>query len=69
MIETKIEKRWSLGIPHHPKSEELFEAIRKIDENNGDYFDWTCGGDGDNGEELMYALDIYFEQQEEKLHL
>jgi len=27
---------------------------------NNDYFCWKIGGDGDNGEELMYELDEYF---------
>jgi hypothetical protein len=29
-----------------------------------DYFGWKCGGDGDNGETLMYELDILFEERE-----
>jgi hypothetical protein len=31
----------------------------------GDYFQWKVGGDGDNGETLMYEMDSYFEQQEQ----
>ena len=31
MVERDINKRWENGIDHHPKSEELFKAIAKID--------------------------------------
>ena len=31
-----------------------------------DYFCWKKGGDGDNGETLMFELDIYFEEQDKK---
>lgn len=62
LIETDIDKRWEQGTPHHPKSEELFKAISEIDfKFCNDYFCWKSGGDGDNGEMLMYALDIHFE--------
>lgn len=27
----------------------------------GDYFCWKFGGDGDNGETLVYQLDAFFE--------
>ena len=50
------------GVPHHPKSVELVKALAHIDEKiYGNYFDWRTGGDGDNGETLMYEMDIYFE--------
>lgn len=62
-VETDINKRWENGIEHHPKSLELFEALSVIDYKFGDdSFCWKSGGDGDNGETLMYELDIYFEQ-------
>lgn len=62
-IETDITKRWELGMPHHPKSKEIYKAIAENDwKYGGNYFDWEAGGDGDNGEHLMYLLDIYFEQ-------
>lgn len=58
-------ERWEQGIPHHPKSKEIFKSIAKTDlELNEDYFCWKSGGDGDNGETLMYLLDEYFEQVE-----
>ena len=68
MVETDITKRWEQGIRHHPKSIEIFKAIMYNDWNyGGDYFCWKYGGDGDNGEHLMYLLDIYFEQKESDL--
>jgi hypothetical protein len=66
MIERNTNVRWSNNIPHHPKSKELFDFIKKVDEENGHWFDWRCGGDGDNGEELMYQFDVYFETTEHK---
>lgn len=61
-IETNINKRWENGIAHHKKSKELMNAISEIDFNLcNDCFCWKIGGDGDNGETLMYEMDIYFE--------
>lgn len=63
------QERWEKGMAHHPKSVEVYEFIAKHDfENCGDFFDWKCGGDGDNGEELMYLLDEYFEQRDKKAY-
>jgi hypothetical protein len=31
-----------------------------------DYFCFKSGGDGDNGEQLMYLLDIYFDELDVK---
>jgi hypothetical protein len=65
MVEKNVNKRWEEGIPHHPKSIELMNSLSEIDSNYCDnYFDWKMGGDGDNGEILMYQLDIYFESIE-----
>ena len=54
--------RWSEGIEHHPMSE---RAVRFISEHDfKDYsmhFDWRVGGDGDNGETLMYSLSVQLE--------
>ena len=64
---SKAEQRWEDGIDHDPRSVELYKAIAKIDYEDGvDYFQFTCGGDGDNGEELMYILDIYFENKDKE---
>lgn len=64
-IETDIGKRWEMGIPHHPRSVALFRALADFDFRHcGDYFKWKSGGDGDNGETLMYQLDVIFETEE-----
>ena len=61
-----INDRYKQGIEHNPRSIEIYEAIADIDFNqNGDYFCFKSGGDGDNGEALMYLLDIYFENKDE----
>lgn len=61
-VETNITKRWEQGIPHHPKSIEMYKLLEFVDWTYGnDYFCWKKGGDGDNGEHLMYELDIHFE--------
>ena len=44
---------------HNPKSEELFKFISTFDFENGDYFCFKSGGDGDDGEFLMDLLDCY----------
>jgi hypothetical protein len=59
-----VEERWEQGIDHDPKSIELFNSIRDLDEKYGDdFFCFKAGGDGDNGEHLMYLLDIHFDQK------
>ncbi len=64
-IETDINKRWESGARHHPESVKLMKAIECLDfAYNNDYFRWKVGGDGDNGESLMYLLDIYFESKD-----
>ncbi len=43
----------------------LFKQIDQLDfEVNNDYFGWKSGGDGDNGEVLMYLLDMIFEAED-----
>jgi len=41
-------------------SEEIYKFISQLDYATGDQFCWKSGGDGDNGEPLMYLLDSYF---------
>lgn len=54
-------QRWEQGVAHDPRSVEIYKAIEKIDfEENGDSLCLKSGGDGDNGESLMYLLDCYF---------
>lgn len=63
--EDNIGDRWSKGVPHHPKSYQLMKYLESIDFNlYGDYFGWKVGGDGDNGETLMYQMDAFFEAQD-----
>ena len=58
---TKID-RWGQGISHHPMSERLMKFIAKHDFNDyGDASQWNIGGDGDNGETLMFQMDAFFE--------
>lgn len=56
-----IGQRWEEGIPHDPRSEKVFHFLKDYDFHHaGDYFCFKQGGDGDNGEHLMYLLDEYF---------
>jgi hypothetical protein len=68
MKQRRIDARWADGVEHDPRSVEIYQAIAKIDyEENDDSFGFKAGGDGDNGEQLMYLLDCYFEDQDKKL--
>lgn len=54
--------RWEDGIDHHPMSLRLMKFIEQHDfEDYDDFFCWKTGGDGDNGESLMYEMDAFFE--------
>lgn len=54
--------RWGEDVQHHPMSERLMRFIAKHDFNDyDDYGDWNIGGDGDNGETLMFQMDAFFE--------
>lgn len=60
-----INDRWENGIDHNPKSIEIYKKIESLDFIFlDDYFCFKSGGDGDNGEQLMYLLDIYFDEKE-----
>jgi len=65
-INTDGESRWENGVDHHPDAVELMRHLRFLDNINGDYFDWRTGGDGDNGEELLYHLDMFFEMKDKR---
>ena len=57
--------RWDEGIGHHPESLRLMAFLKEHDfRDYGLCFDWNTGGDGDNGETLMYQMDAYFEMRE-----
>jgi hypothetical protein len=63
--EKELGCRWSKCIEHHPESEKLMKFIMLNDfENYNDHFCWKIGGDGDNGETLMYQMDAYFEAKD-----
>lgn len=69
-VEYNITKRWENGIEHHPKSIELFKRLEDVDFHLcDDHFCWKSGGDGDNGEALMYELDIIFEEDDKKIEV
>ena len=64
-IETDINFRWENGLEHHSRSEELAHLIGDLDWLfTNDYFCWKFGGDGDNGETLMFLLDILFDLED-----
>ena len=55
-------QRWEDGNDHDPRSEELYKFIADTDfEHCGDSFCFKSGGDGDNGETLMFILDCWFD--------
>ena len=59
------DERWEQGIDHDPRSEKIARGVAKIDFDNGDLLCLKFGGDGDNGETLMFLLDCYFAQIDE----
>ena len=60
-----LTRRWEQGIPHDPRSTALYKSIADIDFTLGsDFFCFKSGGDGDNGEHLMYLLDEHFERED-----
>lgn len=60
------DERWEKGIDHHPMSKKLYDFISALDFEYGDRFCFKKGGDGDNGEHLMYLMDAFFETQDKK---
>lgn len=57
-----VPDRWEKGTPHHPTSHRLMRFLKEHDLKDYDNcFDWEIGGDGDNGETLMYQMDAFFE--------
>jgi hypothetical protein len=66
-VEYNINARWEGGTPHHPKSIALMKRLSDIDWIFcNDHFCWKVGGDGDNGESLMFMLDIIFEEDDKR---
>jgi hypothetical protein len=63
----RINERWEQRIEHDERSVAIYKGIAKIDfEECSDSFGFKSGGDGDNGETLMYLLDVYFEDLDKK---
>lgn len=61
-----ITARWEKGIAHDPRSIELMNFLSAYDYKFcGDSFCWKTGGDGDNGETLMYQMDEFFAVKDE----
>lgn len=61
-VEVDVNKRWEQGLEHHPEAEKIFKLIKDSDwAFGGDYFCWKNGGDGDNGEWLMYTISVMLE--------
>ncbi len=63
-IDPKYNQRWPEGIPHHPMSLKLMKHMAAVDFENGDSLDLSYGGDGDNGETMMFLMDSFFEQHD-----
>lgn len=60
---TTLQQRMDDCMDHDERSVKLYEFISELDFNEcGDFFGFKSGGDGDNGEVLMYLLDCYFEK-------
>lgn len=60
-----LQQRMDDCAEHDDRSVKLYEFISELDFNEGgDSFGFKSGGDGDNGEMLMYMLDCYFEKQD-----
>jgi hypothetical protein len=61
MAKHSLNDRYYNSIPHDIRSKHLYKFIADLDFNEGnDRFCFKEGGDGDNGEHLMYLLDCYF---------
>lgn len=59
--------RWEEGVPHHHMSIRLMKFLQESDyKDYEDHFGWKVGGDGDNGETLMYQMDVFFELQDKE---
>lgn len=60
-----LAERYAASAPHDPRSIELYREVAKLDfEEGSDMFCFKSGGDGDNGEHLMYLLDVHFARKD-----
>jgi hypothetical protein len=65
MKKLSLDKRYNLGIEHDKRSISIYKYIEDLDfKKGGDTFGFKSGGDGDNGEHLMYLLDMYFADED-----
>lgn len=61
--------RWEQGMPHDARSIEMFNFLKDYDFYlTDDFFGFKSGGDGDNGEHLMYLMDEYFANKDVMYH-
>lgn len=66
-INVDLNDRWTKGTEHHPNSSELMNHLEALDVMyGGDFFFFKTGGDGDNGEHLMFLMDLFFELKDKK---
>src|SRR5574343_331977 len=64
IINKNLLQRKNSGEKHDQRSIEIYNFIEKLDFKEGeDFFCFKSGGEGDNGEHLMYLLDMYFENK------
>ena len=60
--ESLTKDRWGQGVDHHDMSNALVRFLADHDfKNCNNYFGWKVGGDGENGETLMYQMDPFSE--------
>lgn len=62
MSRSVTERRWEDGTPHHPRAELLIRAMAQLDTD--DVLGLKFGGDGDNGEDMIYLLSEVLEREE-----
>ena len=56
------EERWEEGIPHHEASIRVMKFITELECKTWNDLGYSFGGDGDNGEDMLYVLDAFFEE-------
>lgn len=65
-IDRLFDCRWEDGIDHHSISYNIISFMEALEIETGEYLvDIRTGGDGDNGESMMYLMDPLWEKLEE----
>ncbi len=54
-------ERWELGEDQSQEALIVAQAISRADSLDGGFLDFEFGGDGDNGEVLIYIIDMLIE--------